>query len=251
MLATMLAGVFVSAPIPFHTVGEFLLDVRIPNRVFRIFNHNNVHDRLVPIVLGASEKYNMTTIFVTNGDAAEPLRQCDALREFHQLIPGAFKADLLKYCLVWLHGGWYADMAADIVQDPRPLAAHHDLVVANDPGAPGAYLPGFFGARPRHPGIRDAIDAIKHNVKTCYYGNRDLEVTGPLLFGKVLSAHAYTKKVLPAHYHDFIIHIGEPDLVHNKFHGYLDVYAQMGYDKRTASYGHLYNARRVYRHCSP
>lgn len=249
----LLVGVAVAvmgAPVPFHTPGgTFNLNARIPNHVFRTFKHSNLHEKLLSITLSAS-RYNMTTLFVSNKNARAPLEQCDALHEFHNLIPGAFKADLLRYCLVWLHGGWYADMAADFVRDPRPLATKHDLIVVTDPGAPDGYWNGFFGASPRNPGIRAAIDAIKHNVKTCFYGNRDLEPTGPLLFGKVLSSTEYKKVVLPAHYHGEILHIGDPDLVHNKFEGYREVYAQMGYNKHTSSYGHLYNARRVYRHCT-
>lgn len=247
--STTIAAVL-GAPVPLHTPGNsFSLNARIPNHVFRIFNHNRLHDRLHPIVLSATRRYNMTTLFVTFDAARAPLEQCDALHAFHELIPGAFKADLLRYCLVWLHGGWYADMAADFVRDPRPLAEQHDLVVVADPTAPGGYLNGVFGASPRHPGIRAAIDAVKHNVKTCFYGNRDLEPTGPLLLGKVLAPAKYPKVVLPAHLHGEIMHVGDPDLVRNKFEGYREVYAQMGYNKNTASYGHLYDARRVYRHC--
>lgn len=85
---------------------------------------------------------------------------------------------------------------------------------------------------PRHPGVRAAIDAVISNVDRCFYGQRDLAPTGPILFGKVLKS--YPKHVLAAHYHGEIMHIGIPDLVHNKF---------------VQSYGHLYNARRVYRRC--
>jgi mannosyltransferase OCH1-like enzyme len=237
-----------AAPIPVHTPGKgFALDDRIPHHVFRIFQHNNIPEPIKSIALSASYKYNMATIFVTFADARHTLEQCGALDAFNKLIPGAFKADLLRYCLVWLHGGWYADLSSNFVSDPRPLGKFNDLVVASDPGVPGAFLNGLFAARPRHPGVRAAIDAVISNVDRCFYGQRDLAPTGPILFGKVLKS--YPKHVLAAHYHGEIMHIGIPDLVHNKFDGYRAHYAKLGYDKNVQSYGHLYNARRVYRGC--
>ena len=80
------------------------------------------------------------------------------------------------------------------------------------------------------------------NVQSCFYGERDLAPTGPMLFGKILQN--YPKLVLEAHCHDEMVHIGDPELIHNKFPGYRAVYARMGYDKDRRSYGHLWNARR-------
>lgn len=127
------------------------------------------------------------------------------------------------------------------------MARNNDLIVVSDPMAYGAYWNGFFGASPRHPGIRAAINEVIVNVKTCFYGRRDLAPTGPILFGKVLKD--YKKLVLPAHYHGEILHLGDPDMIHNKFPGYRAIYAKMGYNKDQRSYGHLYNKGIIYRNC--
>lgn len=241
--------VVLGAPVPLLSPGtQFALHSRIPDHVFRIFSHDNITEPIRTIVLSATTQYNMTTLFVTFKNARVALKQCGALGAFDDLIPGAYKADLLRYCLVWLHGGWYADLSANFVGDPRPLSRDSDLVVANDPGAAGAIWNGLFAARPRHPGMRAAIDTVIANVNSCFYGTRDLAPTGPMLFGRVLQP--YSKRVIPAHYHGERMHLGNPDLVHNKFEGYRAVYAQMGYNKDTASYGHLYDARHIYRHCT-
>lgn len=247
------AVAFVSSPaprpVPQHTPGQgFDLHSRIPNRVFRMFSHGNIVEPVRSITLSASLKYNLSTVFVTDAAARSSLLQCGAVDAFNKLVPGAFKSDLLRCCLVWLHGGWYADLSGNFARDPRPLGLSHDLVVAADPGASGAYWNGFFGAVPRHPGLRAAIDQVIENVQSCFYGERDLAPTGPMLFGKVLQN--YPKLTLKAHYHDEVLHVGDPELIHNKFPGYRAVYARMGYDKGRRSCGHLWNARRVHRHCN-
>jgi hypothetical protein len=274
IVVALTACVAVGAPVkPFSAGLSFPLNAQIPNHIFRVYKHDRVHPKLQSIIMNSTSRFNMTTVFVDDWRAHQPLVQCGALDAFNKLIPGAFKADLIRYCLVWLHGGWYADMATDIVRDPRPLGIKHNLVVVADPDptARGALWNGFFGASPRHPGIRAAIDGVINNVAMCYYGERDLAPTGPILFGEVL--RGMQKHVLLAHYAPLpikcsfpcfsfhlgppppprlseIMHIGDPVLAHNKFAGYREIYKEMGYDKDTASYGHLWKAGRVYRHCT-
>lgn len=60
-----------------------------------------------------------------------------------------------------------------------------ELLVYTDPGCGYALWNGVMAASPKHPFIRACLNQIKHNVETCFYGKRDLEITGPLLVGKV------------------------------------------------------------------
>jgi len=265
----VLLHIAAGAPVkPFSAGLSFPLNTQIPNHVFRVYTHDRVHPKLQEIIMNSTNRFNMTTVFVDFGRAYQPLVQCGALDAFNQLIPGAFKADLLRYCLVWLHGGWYADMSTDIVRDPQPLGIKHNLVVVADPTVDGGLLNGFFGASPRHPGIRAAIDGVINNVAMCFYGERDLAPTGPILFGNVLRGmqkHVLMAHMLPVPPKDCsflcfnfltlsprlseVMQIGDPALAYNKFVGYRKIYKEMGYDKDTASYSHLWKTGRVYRNC--
>ena len=163
--ALFCAVAFVSSPVPQpvpqHTPGQgFDLRSRIPNRVFRVFSHDNIVEPVRSLTLSASLKYNLSTVFVTFSAAHSSLLQCGAVDAFNKLVPGAFKADLLRYCLVWLHGGWYADLSGNFVRDPRWYRSNvanarnspDDLLLKfdADPTAPGAYLNGFLlGERAR------------------------------------------------------------------------------------------------------
>lgn len=51
----------------------------------------------------------------------------EVLEAFDILIPGAFKADLFRYCVLFIHGGIYAD--ADVL-----LTANLESAIDNDVG---------------------------------------------------------------------------------------------------------------------
>jgi hypothetical protein len=90
---------------------------------------------------------------------------------YDALRPGAFKADLFRYCVLLIHGGVYADM--DIM-----LETNLDLAVANDvgfmvpqdePGTPVNHRMclwnGFIAAAPGHPFLAKVIETVVNNVR--------------------------------------------------------------------------------------
>jgi hypothetical protein len=94
------------------------------------------------------------------------LRQAyDALR------PGAFKADLFRYCVLMIHGGVYADM--DIMLETNlDLAVGPDvgfMVPQDEPGTPVNHRMclwnGFIAAAPGHPFLAKVIETVVNNVR--------------------------------------------------------------------------------------
>jgi len=90
---------------------------------------------------------------------------------YETLRPGAFKADLFRYCVLLIHGGVYADM--DIM-----LEANLDIAVAPDigfmvpqdePGIPVnrrmCLWNGFIASAPGHPFLAKTIETIVNNIR--------------------------------------------------------------------------------------
>ena len=90
---------------------------------------------------------------------------------YETLLPGAFKADLFRYCVLLIYGGVYADV--DILLD-----ANLDLAIAPDVGFMSPHdLPGdrvdrrmclwngFIAAAPGHPFIAKAVEVVVNNVR--------------------------------------------------------------------------------------
>jgi len=223
----------------------------IPPVLWRTF----AHDHLDPLVYRAAASGDafgeVTTVLIEDSDPniEVMLSKCGATYAFQMLIPGAYRADLIRYCVLWLYGGWYLDIAGRIAKPFTQRFAGAALVVTHDPDSTG-WWNGFIGAEPRHPALQRAIRRITMNVRTCYYGDRDLAPTGPMLWHAV--AAPYNPVVLNSH-----LHVDEDDTIdidnhtiRNKFVGYKDAYRRMGYNKDGSdSYSQLWLNRRVYRNC--
>jgi len=143
----------------------------------------------------------------------------DVLHAFDSLIPGAYKADLWRYCILYKNGGIYLDIKFNcednfklieltdkeyLVLD-RPYAKHNiniqdDLNLFNDKNFyKNIYKKidsniwknkeiGLYNAlmvcKPNNPILLECINSIVENVKQQNYDYNPLYVTGPGLLGE-------------------------------------------------------------------
>jgi hypothetical protein len=115
----------------------------------------------------------------------------EVLEAFDRLRPYAYKADLARYCLLYLHGGLYVDLAIRCMAQIRPprgvgVAGFRDFEFVSPSWT--AIASGILWARPRRRELRIAIDYIVDNCRTRYYGANPLYPTGPALLGRALIA---------------------------------------------------------------
>jgi len=132
-------------------------------------------------------KYN----FVTDKQGEEFLKEHfekDVLHAFRVLIPGAFKADLLRACLLYINGGVYAD-AKLLLHCDLDSFLDRDLVLVREFDKPPltnrGIWNGFMATTPKQEYFKLVIDEIVENVKNMDYTECNLGVTGPSLYGKV------------------------------------------------------------------
>ena len=99
---------------------------------------------------------------------------------YETILPGAYKADLFRYCVLLIHGGVYADL--DVM-----LESNLDFAIPRDVGfmvpldAPGANADhqmclwnGFMAVAPGHPFLAKTIETVVNNEKVIiqnYYTN--------------------------------------------------------------------------------
>jgi mannosyltransferase OCH1-like enzyme len=113
----------------------------------------------------------------------------EVLSAFKVLKPGAFKADLLRACLLYIHGGVYADIKLNILV-PLDSMIEGDLVLVSEIDRRDLLIDGiwngFIASVPKHPYLKKVIDNIVDNVKKRFKvkGTNLLSVTGPLLYKK-------------------------------------------------------------------
>ena len=88
---------------------------------------------------------------------------------------GQFRADVLRYELLWRYGGLYVDADFECLRPIDPLIEgldcfatweEQDMWMAN----------GLMGASPAHPSIRRLIDALPASIRA---GQRPAQISGP------------------------------------------------------------------------
>jgi mannosyltransferase OCH1-like enzyme len=102
------------------------------------------------------------------------------LYAFNSLIPGAYKADLWRYCILYKLGGIYLDIKYRPVNGFKFINLCEKEHWVLDIDGNGIYN-ALMVCRPKNPILLKAIYQIVKNVRTKYYGESCLHPTGPLL----------------------------------------------------------------------
>jgi len=109
----------------------------------------------------------------------------DVYLSYNSLLPGAYKADLWRYCVLYKNGGIYIDIKYCNTYDFKliSLTDSEYFVKDIDENGGGVYN-AFMVCKPGNKKLLTCINNIVDNVKNKYYGQSDLEPTGPLLLKK-------------------------------------------------------------------
>lgn len=118
----------------------------------------------------------------------------NVLDAYRTLLPYAYKADLARYCILYVYGGWYVDINIRMLEIPD--VSGYDLFLIRDYNngvhtAPWQLANGVIYAAPGHPVFKITIDAIVENCANMYYGKRTLSPTGPELFGRCVASYGW------------------------------------------------------------
>lgn len=109
---------------------------------------------------------------------------------YNTLIPGVFKSDLWRLCILYENGGAYAD------SETIPYTSLKNMMrgvkttfisVLDPPQSGGGIHNGFIICTPRHPFIKACIDRIVHNVQEREYTDHSLGITGPLCLARAIN----------------------------------------------------------------
>ncbi len=124
--------------------------------------------------------------FIKNNFAAEILNAYDAL------IPGAYKADLWRYCVLYIYGGVYIDIKAvscgkldELLDECTQFTSVKERYGASN--LKSAVLNSFICCEKKHPFLKKSIDVVVQNVRESFYGKNALYPTGPFALGRAMN----------------------------------------------------------------
>ena len=107
----------------------------------------------------------------------------DVLYAYDHLIPGAYKADLWRYCVLFIKGGIYLDIKFSCINGFKLIALTEQEHFVKDRPVKCVYN-ALIAALPGNVILYNCIRQIVDNVTNKYYGFDWLEPTGPRLLGR-------------------------------------------------------------------
>ena len=117
---------------------------------------------------------------------------------YEEILPGAFKSDILRLVLLEKFGGIYIDSGLNPIRDRfLPLLRGKKLVLTEDrPLAFTGYKiwNGFMCSVKNHIFLRRVIQKIKKNISTFNYGINMLDITGPSTVGTIFNQMYHRQK---------------------------------------------------------
>ena len=125
----------------------------------------------------------------------------NVVRAYDSLRPGAFKADLFRYCFLYINGGVYIDSGMESIRSLRELIRSKDKLILPEDDGRERVCNGFMAAIPRHNLFKTAIEMIVKHVNDRYYGDSALDITGPNLMGKLFE-NIYGRKCKEGYDHN-------------------------------------------------
>ena len=170
----------------------------------------------------------------------------DVLNAFNNLIPGAYKADLWRYCVLYKLGGVYLDIKYRPINSFKCInlcEKEHWVLDSDNRGIYNALMV----CKPDNPILLKAIRQIVINVNVKYYGGSALDPTGPLLLARYFNTYEKTKFDMQhsyyEHYNNRFIYFNNY-IVFKSYNGYLE---EHNLNKKVEHYTTLWGQKSIYK----
>lgn len=172
----------------------------------------------------------------------------EVLNAYDILIPGAYKADLWRLCVLYINGGIYMDIKLNCINGFKLIELTEKNHYVKDRIPPFSIYNALMACQKNSPFLIKCIYRIVENVKTRFYGNNPLAPTGPLLLGNVVRNNNLFSKVDLTHYKDggyiiyknrFVISTEYPEYNHER----NQIYSKLN----TKRYDQLWTERSIYK----
>jgi mannosyltransferase OCH1-like enzyme len=172
----------------------------------------------------------------------------DVLNAYDCLIPGAYKADLWRCCVLYIHGGIYMDIKLRCINGFHLIELTENNHFVKDRDPPLTIYNALMVSQKGNPFLWKAIWRIVINVKKRFYGRNPLEPTGPWMLGKILLRNGIRQNIDLQHYQGggyiiyknrFIISTEYPEYNRERSETYKNI--------KTKRYSDLWHERKIYK----
>jgi hypothetical protein len=165
-------------------------DRKIPKVVFQTMETNltllNIHSCITQIkALNPGYKY----YYFNSRECREFIRKeyPDILEHYDMLLPGAYKADLWRYCILHKYGGFYLDVRMYPYMSFDSIITKKTEFMSCTDVTQNMLYQAILGVEPNSAYMRNAIDECVKNIRERRITESDLAITGPRVMGIALN----------------------------------------------------------------
>jgi mannosyltransferase OCH1-like enzyme len=108
------------------------------------------------------------------------------LNAYDTLIPGAYKADLWRLCVLYINGGIYMDIKLKCINGFKLIELTEKSHYVKDRHSPLTIYNALLVSQKNNLFLWKAIYKIVFNVQNKFYGKDALDPTGPLMLGRII-----------------------------------------------------------------
>jgi len=173
--------------------------INIPNDIYQVWHSKNIPSKMQKCIAKLKDENPEFNFHLYDEDSCRTFIKThfdkDVLEAYNLLVPSAYKADLWRYCVLYINGGIYLDVKYESKNGFKfiQLVDKEYFVLER----PGFWKKDHFGiyngliiTKQSNRILHECIKEIVKNVKNKYYGINSLYPTGPGLVGeKYFSNH--------------------------------------------------------------
>jgi len=168
------------------------------------------------------------------------------LNAYNSLIPGAYKADLWRCCVLFINGGIYMDIKLLTVGGFKLIQLTTKEHFVRD-RLPNTIYNALLVCKPRNKLLLNSINAIVRNVRKKYYGASPLDPTGPGLLGKLAMKDTGVNIDLKHNTNGGFIIYKNNFIISTEYSDYNKERSELNNEIKKARYDILWNKRVIYK----
>lgn len=229
----------------------------IPYKVYQTFNTKNLPNEIRKVIDTLKLENPEFEYFLYDDEDCrafiETYFDSEVVEAYNRLVPGAFKSDLWRNCILYINGGIYLDIKLKPI---APFRLHtltdKEYFVRDTDFSGGGVYNGLMVVKPKNTKLLQAINAIVDNCKSRFYGESPLEPTGPLLLKRFFNEDEFNNITLR-----FVDYREEDGMDTTQRHRYIDkdgvhifeydISAYASYKKGTKGYPEHWYEKTMYR----
>ena len=227
--------------------GVIYEEQKIPKKLYQTSFNNNynslLHYNAVQTFLELNPEYEY--YFFDDNDCRKFIKNNfdeEVLDAYDVLYPGAYKADLFRYCCIYIEGGCYFDNKYILRIPLRELIRHnYDNIYCKDTKDYLMFNSIIMSIK-KCDELKNSINEIVKNVKNKFYGECSLSPTGPRLF----DYFTHDKNILLQHIVIGKYYTESKVLIKNELKLFLNTHYKGYYNMTYKRYNDLFLSKEIY-----